>query len=77
MVNLNSAVNDILNMVVVPTEVIWKWQQYANNFIAVFDLSPLPSKMFYNLFANNVVAARWNQSSIYRDVIWKKSYIFL
>ena len=36
-------------MAVVPTEVIWKWQQYENTFIAVFPLSPIPSKMFYNL----------------------------
>ena len=33
-------------MIVVPTEVIWKWQQYGNNFIPIFRLSPLPSKMF-------------------------------
>ena len=38
--------NDRLNMVVVPTEVIWKWQQYGNNAIAIFRLSPLPSKIF-------------------------------
>ena len=77
MVNLNSAVSDILNMVVHPTEVTWKWLQYPNNFIAVFALFPLRSKMVYNLSANNPVAARWNQSSIYQDVIWKKCYIFL
>ena len=41
--------NDRLNMAVVPSEVIWKWQQYENTFIAVFPLSPIPSKMFYNL----------------------------
>ena len=58
------AVNDRLNMTVVPTEVIWKWQQYGNNFIAVFPLSPLPSKMFFNLTANNPVADSWNQSDI-------------
>ena len=28
--------NGRLNMVVVPTEVIWKWQQYGNNIIAIF-----------------------------------------
>ena len=47
-----------------PTEVIWKWQQYGNNFIAIFGLSPLPSKMFFNLSANNPVAGNWNQSDI-------------
>ena len=26
--------NDRLNMIVVPTEVIWKWQEYGNNFTA-------------------------------------------
>ena len=31
--------NDRLNMVVVSTEVIRKWQQYGNNFIVVFPLS--------------------------------------
>ena len=58
------AVNDTLNMVVVPTEVIWKWQHYGTNFIAVFALSPLQSKMLYNLSANNPVASSWNQSGI-------------
>ena len=58
------AVNDNLSMMVVPTEVIWKWQQYGNNFIAVFSLSPPPSKMFFNLSANNPVAGSWNQSDI-------------
>ena len=43
--------NGRLNIVVVPTEVTWKWRQYGNNFIAVFALSPLPSKVFYNLSA--------------------------
>ena len=33
-------VNDRLNIAVVPTEVIL--QQYGNNFIALFPLSPLP-----------------------------------
>ena len=47
-------------MIVVPTEVSWKWQQYGNNFIAVFLLSPLPSNMFFNLTANNPVAGSWN-----------------
>ena len=28
--------NDRLNMIVVPTEAIWKWQHYGNNFIALF-----------------------------------------
>ena len=46
-----------LNMAVVPTDIIWKWQQYGNNCIAVFPLSPHPSKMIYNLSANNPVAA--------------------
>ena len=50
------AVNGRLNMVVLPSEVIWKWQQYGNNLIAVFPLSSFPSKMFYNLSANNPVA---------------------
>ena len=53
-------VNDRLKLF----EVIWKWQQYGNNFIAVFPLSPLPSKMIYNLSANNPVAGSWNQSDI-------------
>ena len=40
MVNLTlMAENDRLNMVVVSTEVIRKWQQYGNNFIVVFPLS--------------------------------------
>ena len=52
--------NDRLNMVVVPTEVIWKWQQYGNNFIAVFLLSPFPSKIFFNLCAN-----KCQQDSLY------------
>ena len=43
------AVNDKLNMVVVPTEVIRKWQQYGNNFIAIFPLS-----------ANYLVTVSWN-----------------
>ena len=34
-------VNDRFNMVAAPTEVIWKWQEYGSNFIAVFPLSPL------------------------------------
>ena len=29
-------VNDKLNMIVVSTEVILKWQQYGNNFTTVF-----------------------------------------
>ena len=58
------AVNDRLNMIVVPTEVIWKLQLYGNNFIDVFPLSRLPSKMFFNLTANNPVAGSWNQSEI-------------
>ena len=53
-------VNDRLKLF----EVIWKWQQYGNNFSAVFPLSPLPSKMIYNLSANNPVAGSWNQSDI-------------
>ena len=65
MASLNlMAVNDNLSMMVVPTEVIWKWQQYGNNFIAVFSLSPHPSKMFFNLSADNPVAGSWNQSDI-------------
>ena len=43
-------------MIVAPTEAIWKWQQQGNNFIAVFYLSLLPSKIFFNLSANNPVA---------------------
>ena len=39
--------NDTLIMIVAPTVVIWKWQQYGNNFIAVFPFSPLPSKMLF------------------------------
>ena len=54
------AVNDRLNMVVVPTEVIWKWQQYGNDVTAIFHLSPVPSKMLFNLSANNPVAGSWN-----------------
>ena len=42
-------VNDRLNIVVVPTEVIL--QQYGNNFIALFPLSPLPWKISFNLSA--------------------------
>ena len=57
-------VNDRLNVIVVHIEVIWKWWQYENNFIAVFPLSSLPSKMFFNLTANNQVADSWNQSDI-------------
>ena len=56
--------NDRLNIVAVPTEAIWEWQGYGNNFIAVFPLFPLPSKMFYNLSANNPVAGSWDQSDI-------------
>ena len=56
--------NNRSNMVVVPAEVSWKWQQYGNNFMAVFPLSPFPSKMLYNLSANNPVAGSWNQSGI-------------
>ena len=41
-----------------------KWQQHGNNFIAVFCLSPIPSKMFFNLSTNNPVAGSWNQSDI-------------
>ena len=58
------AVNDRLNMIVVPIEVIWKWQQYGKNFIAVFLFSQLPWKMLINLTANNPVAGSWNQSDI-------------
>ena len=50
-----------LNMIVVYTEVIWKRQQYGNNFVAVFPLSPLPLKIFFNLSANNPVAGSWNK----------------
>ena len=57
-------VNGRLNMIVVPTEVIWKWQQYENNLIAEFFFSPLPPKMFFKLFANIPVAGSWNQSDI-------------
>ena len=46
---------DRLNMVVVPTEVIWKWQQYGNNATVILCLFPVPSKMFFNLSANNPV----------------------
>ena len=56
--------NGILNVVVVPAEIIWKWQQYGNNFIAVFPLSPLPLKMFFNSSANNPVVGSWNQRDI-------------
>ena len=56
--------NDRLNIVAVPTEAIWEWQGYGNNFIAVFPLFALPSKMFYNLSANNPVAGSWDQSDI-------------
>ena len=56
--------NDRLNIVAVPTEAIWEWQGSGNNFIAVFPLFPLPSKMFYNLSANNPVAGSWDQSDI-------------
>ena len=66
------AVNDRLYMVVDPTEVIRKWQQYGNNFIAVFPLSLLPVKMLYNLSASNPVAGSWSQNEIERDVIWTK-----
>ena len=52
-------VNDRLNMVFIPTAVIWKWEQYGNNFIAVFPLSPRPSKIFFNLSANSPVAGSW------------------
>ena len=67
-------------MIVIPTEVIWKWKQYGNNFTDVFPLSPLPLKMFFNLTANensrglaklsnilaanNPVAGSWYQSNI-------------
>ena len=53
-------------MVVVPTEVVWKWKHYGNNSIAVFPLCPLLSKMFFNLSANNSVVRSWNQSDILR-----------
>ena len=49
------AVNDRLNMVVVPTEVIWKWQQNGSNVTAIFHLSTLPLKMFFTLSANDPV----------------------
>ena len=64
--------NDRLNMMVVLTEVIWKLKQYGNNFIAVFPIFPLPSKMFLNFSANNPLAGSWNQSDIERNAIWKK-----
>ena len=64
----NSNFNDgewKISMVVVSTEVIWKWQLYENNCIALFPLSPLSSKMFFfNLSANNPVVGSWNQSDI-------------
>ena len=50
--------------IAVPAEVIWKWQQLGNNFIAIFSLSPLPPKMFFNLSNNNPVEGSWNQSDI-------------
>ena len=72
-VNLNfNGVEWQITMVVVTTEVISKWQQYGNKFVAVFSLSPLLSKMFYNLYSKNPVAGSWNQSYIKRDVIWTK-----
>ena len=46
-------VNDRLNMVVVPTEVIWKWQQYGNNFIAVYTLSQFNKIPFEQSFSFN------------------------
>ena len=65
--------NDRLNMMVVLTEVIWKLKQYGNNFIAVFPIFPLPSKMFLNFSANNPLAGSWNQSDIERNAIWKSA----
>ena len=52
--------NGRLNMAVVPNEVIWKWRQYGNNITTIFHLSPLPSKMLFNLSANNPVAGSLN-----------------
>ena len=34
------------------------------NVIAMFHLSPLPSKTFFDLSANNPVASSWNESDI-------------
>ena len=69
-----TAVNDRLHMIFVHTEVVWKWQQYGNNFIAVFPVSALPSKMCFDLSANNPVAGCGNQSDIWRDVIWTSAF---
>ena len=49
------AVNGRLNTVVVPNEIIWKWQQYGNNFITAYPLSLLQSKVLFNLSVNNPV----------------------
>ena len=60
------AVNDRLNITAVPTEVIWKWQQYGKNFIAVFPLFPSRRKCFLIY----LLTIQWQAVEQY--VIWTK-----
>ena len=56
------AVNDRLNLVVVPIEVIWKWQHYGNNFIAVFALSR--SRRRYFIIYLQSITIQWQADDI-------------
>ena len=54
--------NERLNTV--PTEVIWKWQQYGNNSLPYFAFPAPVEDVFLNWSANNPVVDSWNQSDI-------------
>ena len=71
------AVNDRLNMIVVPTEVIWKWQQYGNNFIAVFPQFTAPVE---DVFLIYLLTIQWQAVEIkvtFNDMSFEQSVLRL
>ena len=69
--------NDRLNMIVVPTEVIWKWQQYGNNFIAVFPQFTAPVE---DVFLIYLLTIQWQAVEIkvtFNDMSFEQSVLHL